>query len=106
MLAPLSILFGSLLTVITALAIGRTILRRTGVELYRGEEDALGFVTGSAVLSFLIFLLSSVHWARRGVFLATAVAAVGIAIRTRAHHRSSRKFPPLPRSWKLLFFAG
>ncbi len=106
MLVPLSILFGALLTVVTAFAIGRTILRRTCVELYRGEEDALAFVLGSAVLSGLVFAISALGIARRGVFLAIAAAAILVAVRRGAHRNVRPRFKPLPRFWRNLFFAG
>ena len=106
MLVPLSILFGALLTVVTALAIGRTILRRARVDLYRGEEDALGFVVGSAILSLVVFALSAMGVARRGVFLAIAAAAILIAVRAGAYRNVRPPFKPLPRFWRNLFFAG
>ncbi len=106
MLIPVSILFGALLTVLTALAIGRTILRRVAVELYRGEEDALGFVIGSAILSSIIFALSAMGLARRGVFLAVAALAVLIAIRYGAHRNVRPQLAPLPRFWAALFMLG
>ncbi len=106
MLVPLSILFGALLTVVTALAIGRLILRRIPVDLYRDEELALGFVTGSAVLSLLIFFICLAGWARKGVFLAIAAAAIGLAIRYGAHRNTRPRFTPIPRFWRRLFIAA
>jgi hypothetical protein len=106
MLVPLAILFGSLLTVTTALAIGRLILRQVPVELYRDEENALGFVAGSAVLSFVIFFLCALGWARKGVFLALAAAAIGLAVRFGAHRNIRPRFTPVPKFWRRLFLAG
>ncbi len=106
MLVPLSILFGWLLTVVTALAIGRTILRRIPVTLHRGEEDALAFVAGSAVLSAIIFVLCCTGLARRGVFLAIAAIAILGAIRSGAHCNIRPSFAPLPRFWTGLFLTG
>lgn len=106
MLVPLSILFGALLTAVTAIAIGRTVLRSVELKLYRWEEDALAFVTGAAALSGIVFVACVVHLARPGVFLAIAAAAVGIAMWRGAHRSIRPAFEPLPRFWKWLFFAG
>jgi F5/8 type C domain len=106
MLAAVPVLFGGLLAVATALAIGRTLLRRAAVKLYRDEELLLGFILGSAVLSGLIFILCATGLARRGVFLAIAAAAIAFALRSGAHRNSGPCFPPLPRFWKWLFLAG
>ena len=104
MLAPLSILFGALLTVITAIAIGRSILRRACVQLYRGEELALSFVAGSAVLSLITFLLCTVGWARRGQFLGVAALALAQAFLPAWRLGKPRpRFAPLPRAWTVLF---
>lgn len=105
MLAPLSILLGALLTTASALALGRSILRRVPVELYRTEEYPLAFVIGSAVLSFAVFLLSAAGWARKGVFLALAAVALGQAFLPTRQSVNPPAFKPLPRPWLILFGA-
>ncbi|MBI1789859.1 MAG: hypothetical protein HYR60_20200 [Acidobacteria bacterium] len=82
MLAVLPILFGASLTVATCWALGRLVLRR--VPLCREELHLLAFVTGSACLSALTFLLCALHLARPGVFLAVALLAIcGAALQRR-----------------------
>ena len=104
MLVPLSILFGSLLTVATAIALGRSMLRRARVQLYRGEELALSFITGSAVLSLLTFLLCTVGWARKAQFLGVAALALAQAFLPVWRLGKPRpRFAPLPRTWVVLF---
>lgn len=102
----LSILLGAMLTALAALAIGRTLLRRVPLELYREEENALGFIAGSAVLSGIVFVLCAAGVARKGVFIAVAAAAVAVAIRTGAHRNTRPRFAPLPRFWRWLFAAA
>lgn len=105
-MVPVSILFGALLTVTAATAIGCSLLRGIGVRLYRGEELPLAFVTGSAVLSSITFLLASLHWATRGAFL--GVAALALAQAFLPVWRSAKprpRFTPLPRHWTALFAA-
>ena len=99
-----NILFGALFTVATAIAIGRLLLRRAGVDLYREEQDLLGFIAGSAVLSLIVFLLSTVGLARKGVFLVIGTLAIAAALRFRNEVRPS--FAPLPRLWKWFFAAA
>ncbi len=106
MLVPLSILIGALLTVASAWAIGRSIFRRLPLELYRTEEYPLAFVAGSAVLSSIVFLLCSLGWARKGVFLAVALVAIGQASLPVWRRAVRPAFAPLPRRWLILFAAG
>jgi len=98
------ILFGACLTIATCLAIGRLLLRAIPIELHRVEEDVLGFVVGSACLSFLVFLTAAAGIARKGVFVSLAAAILTLAYR-RGAHRSLRKALPVPASTtiRLLF---
>jgi hypothetical protein len=102
-MVPVSILFGSLLTVITALALGRVLLRLIPLDLYRDEENALGFVAGSGALSLIIFGLCTVGLARKGVFLGLAAAALALAYWRGAHKNIRPRFTPLPRWWRRMF---
>ncbi|MEN6605838.1 MAG: hypothetical protein ABFD60_01245, partial [Bryobacteraceae bacterium] len=64
------ILFGAVFTAVTAIALGKLLLRGLGLKFYRAEEHLFSFVAGSACLSFLVFLLTAAQLARKGVFLA------------------------------------
>jgi hypothetical protein len=115
----LSILFGSALTVVTAWALGAILIRKLSLVFYRTEERLFSFLLGSACLSGIVFALASVKLARKGVFLALGVLAIGYAVylkykvykvgRTPSSVRdplvapSVAKFPPLPPIWKCLF---
>jgi hypothetical protein len=100
---PLAILSGALVTVATAWAIGRTMLRATRVELYRWEEDALAFVTGSGILSLAIFILAALHKANKGALVALAIVSFAAAWRTGALRNTRPVFPAVPRLWSRLF---
>ena len=76
----LSILFGWTLTVATAWALGAILIRKLSLVFYRTEEWLFSFLIGSACLSAIVFALASVKLARKGVFLALGVLAIGYAV--------------------------
>lgn len=100
MKAAVYILFGALLTSSTSLALGMILFRGLGIRLKRGEERLLAFVTGSALLSAIVFVLCSVHLARKGVFLAVGIGAIGWAMRMGAFQQPCEALPPIPRKWR------
>src|SRR4051812_47807117 len=81
---PVYILFGALFTVFTAVALGSIVLKKLTVRLDRLEFFLFSFLTGSALLSTAVFLLTAAHLARKGVFLAVGVIAIGAAYRFRS----------------------
>jgi len=99
----LSILFGAGFTVAVSLALGKLLLRSLTVRLYRQEEYVFAFVTGSACLSLLTFLLCAVGAARKGIFLAIGICVLAVAVWRGAHKPSGEPLPPIPGSWKWLF---
>ncbi|MCX6625913.1 MAG: hypothetical protein NTY38_33590 [Acidobacteria bacterium] len=96
------ILFGFGFTVVVAWSLGKILFDALGVGFKRLEEDALAFVTGSSLLSLLVFLLCSVGVVRKSVFLWTGLAIVGLAIWRGAFRRSRDRFAPLPRKWMVV----
>jgi hypothetical protein len=103
MKAALYILFGASLTSATSLALGLILFRGLRLRLQRGEERLLAFVTGSALLSAIVFALCCLHMVYKGVFLAVAIAAIGWAIRIRAFRSPPEEaLPPIPRRWRWL----
>lgn len=102
----LLILFGALFTVAVATSLGRWLLRLAEVDLYRHEADLLAFTTGSAVLSLLVFLLATAGLARKEVFLAAGLLAIGAAFHHGAPRQPRPAFSPLPRAWKWFFVAA
>ncbi len=99
----LYILFGAAFTIATALAGGIMLLRALHVDLYREEERAIGFVLGSACLSFAVFCLCALHLARKGVFAALGFAVLAAAFRFGVHRPAPKGFAPLPVFWKSVF---
>jgi hypothetical protein len=98
----LSILFGAAFTVAVSLALGRLLLARLKLTFYRQEELPLAFVTGAAVLSLLVFLLSAARLVYDGVFLATGFAILAWTGRERLYRLAGESLPPLPRLWRNL----
>lgn len=100
-----SILFGALLAVSTAHALGRILLSRLDAKLSREEQPVYGFLAGAPVLSLLVFALASVHLVYDASFLILAAAAHAAAWRFKAFQSSQEPLPPLPRLWRSLFWA-
>ncbi len=95
------ILFGAGLTVAVSLALGLILFRRLQIRLARGEENWLALVTGSALLSAIVFMLCCLHLARRGVFLGLGLTAIAGAIYLNRRDGGARDtLEPIPRRWK------
>ena len=101
-----NILFGALYTVACAAALGKLLLRWLGVRLYRTEEHLLGFVTGSALLSLLVFAACALGVARKGLFLWLGIAILALAWRRGVHKPLGEPLPPLPRFWMWILVAA
>ena len=101
MTAVAAILFGFLLVVASCVALGLPVAAR--LPLYKQERWPVAFVTGSAILSGIIFLLCTIHQARRGIFIALAVAAIIAAWKWRRPN-GGESFPELSKtsSWTFL----
>jgi hypothetical protein len=106
MIRVLAILFGALFTVVTAWALGGILFRKLALKLHRWEERLLEFVTGSALLSAIVFAICAVRFAHRGVLLILGLAIIGYAVYSGALRVSGESFPPLPRLWRWLFLAA
>ncbi len=100
---PVYILFGAAFTVLTAIALGKLLLRGLGLRLYRTEETLLAYFAGSACLSVLVFALAAARLAYKGVFLAVGMAVIGAALWRGLHRENGDRLPPLSRFWKVLF---
>src|SRR5690348_8686709 len=102
MSAVLHILFATIFTVAVCFSIGKLLLDRLRLKLYREEQYVFGFVAGAACLSAIVFALAAAHLVRKGVFLALGAAAILVAARFGAY-RFAEPLPKLPRFWKILF---
>lgn len=105
MQASLDILFGALLTVVTATALGTLLMRALSITLCRVEERLLGFVTGAACLSGCMFILCAFHLVHNAVLLAGASLVIGAAIRFGVHRPAPLALPAFSRMWKWIFGA-
>lgn len=92
---------GAGFTVTVSVAAGLILIRRLKVVLNRTEEVLFGFLVGSAIVSFLVFLLCVVHRATLPVFLIGGAGVVTAAFFTRSH-AVSEKMPFGRRNWLLL----
>ena len=97
------LLFAAAFTYVVSLCAGKTLLGFLRVKLFRSEEYFFGFVLGSAVLSTLVFSLTAAGLAYPGVFLATGLAIVALAVWCGAHRFSVERLPPLPARWAIGF---
>jgi hypothetical protein len=98
-------LWGALITAAASLACGLTAFHKLGVSLRRSEHQLLAFMTGSAILSLLVFAMAAVRLARKGIFVALAAGLIYLAFR----YRRTVPFEPrpafTPRWPAVLFFA-
>ena len=71
----LAALLGALLVALLAYTLGRLFLAVFAISLSRLEMVLFSILTGTAALSSIVFILCSVHEARKGAFVAIAVIA-------------------------------
>ncbi len=95
-------LFGAAFFAATALALGTLLLRALSIRLYRTEERLLGFVTGSAVLSAILFVLCALKAAHKGVFLALGAASILAVWRMGGYRAKGNEVPAMPRAWRFV----
>ncbi|HEY7387076.1 MAG TPA: hypothetical protein VH640_01115 [Bryobacteraceae bacterium] len=89
-----SILFGAAFTVAISAALGRILLGRLKVPLYREEAVLFGFLAGTALLSLATFFLCLAGIAHRSVFLVAGAVVIFRAARIR--ERASGFSAPKP----------
>src|SRR5690242_14961761 len=77
---PLRIVAAALLTYAVSTATGEILLSRLKLRLSRGEWWFLAFLTGSACLSTLVFLLANLRWVYPGSLLALSAVLLGLRI--------------------------
>ncbi len=87
------ILFGCAFTVATATAFGALLFRALRITLRKHEHYLLAFVSGSAILSLIVFLLCAAGQARKGVFLWTGIGAL-IAWYFKVRNSPAHAMPP------------
>lgn len=100
------VLFGALITVVTAWSLGMLLLRKLSLSFYKWEERLLAFIAGSACLSAIMFILSAVRVVHRGVLGVLAAAIIGYAAYSGALRSDAKPSPPLPRLWRWIFGVG
>ncbi|MGH9591787.1 MAG: glycosyltransferase family 39 protein, partial [Bryobacteraceae bacterium] len=104
--AVIYILLGVSITGGTAVALGKLLLARLRLRLYRNERWLFSFMLGSACFSGLLFALAALHLLYKGVFLAVAALAILGAWRFGRFAEPTADPPPLPRYWKWLFWCA
>jgi hypothetical protein len=95
------ILAGAGFTVAISTAAGLVLIRRLRLAFDWTEEVLFGFVSGSAIVSFLVFLLCCIHQARLPVFLALGVVAVAGVWRSKPL-RITQKWQFSTQKWVFL----
>jgi len=99
------ILLAAAFTICVSLALGKALLAGMRIKLGRAEDLFLAFNVGAACLSTLVFLLSVLHLADAGVFLAAGCAILAVAAFTRSLRLSAPTLDRVPRPWLMLFAA-
>jgi hypothetical protein len=99
-----SILLSALFTGFTAQSLGLLLLQRLRPRFTRQEQYLYAFVSGSAVLSLLVFLVAAAHLVWPATFLCIGVAAIGVCVWRKAYIPVAERFEPLPRLYLLLLW--
>lgn len=81
------------------------VLRNIGLKLYRSEQRFFAFVGGAACLSVIVYALTSVGLARKAVFIPAGMLILIAGFWRGVHRDTSPDLPPIPRLWKLAFWA-
>ncbi|MEZ5357018.1 MAG: glycosyltransferase 87 family protein [Bryobacteraceae bacterium] len=81
MTAVLYILLGAAMPVASSYAAGRLLLARTAIDVRGGQLAAVAFVTGSAVMSLVVFALCAAGAVHKGTLIAAAAIPVAWAAR-------------------------
>jgi hypothetical protein len=95
------ILSGAAFTAAIATAAGLLLIRRLRLSLDRTEEVLFAFVSGSAILSFLVFFLCLIHQAKLGVFLGGGAVLLVAAFFTKSA-KLAPKTPFSTQKWLYL----
>jgi hypothetical protein len=91
----LSILLSFAFTVATIQSLGLLLLQSLRPRISRQEQYVFAFVTGSALLSLVVFLLAASHLVWTPAFVAVGVIANGLSWRRRAWIPIGESLPPL-----------
>ncbi len=97
-----SILLSFAFTIATIESLGLLLLQWLRPRFSRQEQYAFAFVTGSAVLSLLVFLLAAVHVVWTATFVLLGVAAIAASLYYKAWVPYEKSLPPLPRLYVVL----
>jgi len=92
------ILLGWLFTVAASFSLGRVVLGRFNLPLYREERWAYAFLLGSACLSMGVFALAAAQLLYKGVLLGAGIAAIVSGARVRSG--ACPALPALEARWK------
>src|SRR6266567_5476676 len=98
------ILFGAVFTVAVSVALGALLVRRLGIALYRWEATLIEFVAGAGCLGFLTAILCVLHIARKGVFLWSGLAIIGVALWQARGAPRRKSLPAVSLTWIVPFF--
>jgi hypothetical protein len=103
----LYVLAGALLTLSGGMAAGQLLLGALRLRLSRMEERLFALVAGAGCWSAIIYLLCLAHLARKGVFVALAVALIAAAFLVRRNRPPAEPLPALDKGlrwlWRVLF---
>jgi hypothetical protein len=104
-LKVLAILFGAGLVLITSFCLGSLLLQVLKIRTQRLEQRLVAIITGSALLSAIMFALCTVHLVRKWVLL--TIAAGSIAAWWRMKPTVEQEVSPaLPRIWSYTFLVA
>ena len=101
-----SILLSALFTGLTAQSLGLLLLQRLRPRFTREEQYVYAFISGSALLSLLVFIAAAVHLVWTATFVAIGLTAIGACLWKRAYVPEKAKLERLPRLYSVLMWAS
>lgn len=100
-----SVLFGAGVTVAVAWCFGQVLLARLRLGLSRGERPFYALALGAAVLSLALFAMAALRVIYDASLLALGLLAAFTAWRWGRSGEAAKPLEPLPRGWRVLFWA-
>ena len=98
------IVLAALLTLATSYSLGVFLLRGLKLKLERSAERFIAFVSGSALLSTLVFLLTAAGLARKSWFLVAALPIIALGVWKKAWRAEGGETVPESWPWRAVFW--
>ena len=102
------ILLATALTFSASYSMGTLLVRALKLELFRSERRFFAFVSGTAMLSLLVFLLTAAGLAAKSTFIWATLPFIALALWQTRQRRAetTATLSAIPLSWRIVFWGG